>query len=205
MQTIPGFGRLSALYVPSNNNTAAGNQSTAARAGLYGADDSFVESDGESAYEIGFQGDLGVKGLNVIAFANKEKATTGYKATDGSVTADTKGNVYGLSYNMGQITAGYTYKKSERGFATVANGKEIKQDEFGLAYAVSPVLTLAANYTKSDGNGTTLSADAKMKSIAVGYNLGPVAVSAQAAQLENYTGANGVDADVLYLRASTKF
>jgi len=205
MQTIPGFGRVSALYVPSNNNGGAGTQATAARAALYGADDSFVESDGESAYELGFQGDLGVKGLNVIAFMNKEKATTGYKATDSSVTADTKGNVYGLSYNMGQITAGYTYKKSERGFATAANGKEIKQDEFGLAYAVSPTLTLAANYTKADGNGTTLSADAKMKSIAVGYNLGPVAISAQAAQLENYTGASGVDADVLYLRASTKF
>jgi hypothetical protein len=113
--------------------------------------------------------------------------------------------VYGLSYNAGQITAGYTYKKSERGFADPANGKEIKQDEFGLAYAVSPTLTLAANYTKADGNGTTLSADAKMKSVAVGYNLGPVAVSVQAAQLENYTGASGVDADVLYLRASTKF
>jgi hypothetical protein len=205
MQTIPGFGRVSALYVPSNSNAGAGLQATAARPGLYGADDSFVESDGESAYEIGFQGDLGVKGLNVIAYANKEKATTGYKATDASVNGDTKGNVYGLSYNMGQITAGYTYKKSERGFATVANGKEIKQDEFGLAYAVSPNLSLAANYTKADGNGTTLSADAKMKSIAVGYNLGPVAVSAQAAQLENYTGASGVDADVLYLRASTKF
>jgi hypothetical protein len=205
MQTIPGFGRLSALYVPSNNNTTAGNQSTAARGALYGADDSFVEPDGESAYEIGFQGDLGVKGLNVIAFTNKEKATTGYKATNAQITGDTKGSVYGLSYNMGQITAGYTYKKSERGFATAADGKEIKQDEFGLAYAVSPNLTVAANYTKSDGNGTTLTADAKMKSIAVGYNLGPVAVSAQAAQLENYTGAAGVDADVLYLRASTKF
>ncbi len=205
MQTIPGFGRVSALYVPSNNNGGVGTQATAARAGLYGADDSFVENDGESAYELGFQGDLGVKGLNVIAFMNKEKATTGYKATDSSVTTDTKGHVLGLSYNAGQITAGYTYKKSERGFATAANGKEIKQDEFGLAYAVTPALTLAANYTKADGNGTTLSADAKMKSIAVGYNLGPVAVSAQAAQLENYTGASGVDADVLYLRASTKF
>jgi len=206
MQTIPGFGRLSALYVPSNNNGGAGTQATAARAGLYGADDSFVENDGESAYEIGFQGDLGVKGLNVIAFTNKEKATTGYKATDAQVTTDTKGHVLGLSYNMGQITAGYTYKKSERGFATTAAGKEIKQDEFGLAYAATPNLTLAANYTKSDSNGTTNGvADAKMKSIAVGYNLGPVAVSAQAAKLDNYTGVSGVDADVLYLRASTKF
>jgi len=44
-----------------------------------------------------------------------------------------------------------------------------------------------------------------MKSIAIGYNLGPVALTAQAAQLENYTGTSGDDADVLYLRASTKF
>jgi hypothetical protein len=206
MQTIPGFGRVSALYVPSNNNGGAGTQAKDARPALYGADDSFVESDGESAYEIGFQGDLGVKGLNVIAFMNKEKATTGYKAFNADVTADTKGQVYGLSYNAGQITAGYTYKKSERGFATAANGKEIKQDEFGLAYAVTPALTLAANYTKADSNGTTNGvADAKMKSIAVGYNLGPVAVSAQAAKLDSYTGVAGVDADVLYLRASTKF
>jgi len=94
MQTIPGFGRVSALYVPSNSNGGAGTQATAARPGLYGADDSFVESDGESAYELGFQGDLGVKGLNVIAFMNKEKATTGYKATDSAVTTDTKGQVY---------------------------------------------------------------------------------------------------------------
>jgi len=206
MQTIPGFGRLSALYVPSNNNGGAGTEATAARAGEYGSESSFVETDGESAYELGFQGDLGVKGLNVIAFMNKEKATAGYKAFDGNVTTDTKGNVYGLSYNMGQITAGYTYKKSERGFAAVTAGKEIKQDEFGLAYAVSPNLTLAANYTKADSNGTTNGvADAKMKSIAVGYNLGPVGLTAQAAKLDDYNGVAGVDADVLYLRASTKF
>jgi len=47
--------------------------------------------------------------------------------------------------------------------------------------------------------------DAKMKSLAVGYNLGAIALSAQAAKLENYTGISGADADVLYLRASTKF
>jgi hypothetical protein len=65
-------------------------------------------------------------------------------------------------------------------------------------------LTLAANYTKADPNGTTM-VDAKMKSLAVGYNLGAIALSAQAAKLENYTGISGADADVLYLRASTKF
>jgi predicted porin len=209
VQTIPGFGKVSALYVPTNaNGSSAGVNSAEARVRTAGADDSFAETDGESAYEIGFVGDLGVKGLNVIAFMNKEKATAGYKAMSTSTTGDIKGQNLGLSYNMGAITVGYGYKKSERMFNAVsaASGKEITQDEFGVAYAVSPTLTLAGNYTKAEGNSTSATkADAKMKSIAVGYNLGPVALTAQAAKLDNYTGVSGVDADVLYLRASTKF
>ncbi len=209
VQTIPGFGKVSALYVPTNANGGAANlNETAARVRTAGADDSFAETNAESAYEFGFVGDLGVKGLNVIAFMNKEKATAGYKAINTSTTGDIKGQNLGLSYNMGAITVGYGYKKTERTFLAADNiaGKEIKQDEFGVAYAISPALSVAANYTKADSNSTaTTSADAKMKSIAVGYNLGPVAVSAQAAQLENYTGTSGDDADVLYLRASTKF
>ena len=80
----------------------------------------------------------------------------------------------------------------------------MKQQEFGIAYAVTPNVTLAANYTKSESN-VAAESDAKSKSVAVGYNLGAVAVTAQAAQLENYTGVANVDADVLFLRASTKF
>ena len=206
VQTIPGFGSVSALYVPTNaNGSGAGVNSSVARLRTAGGDDSFTETDGESAYEIGFQGDLGVKGLKVIAFTNKEKATAGNKVVQSNLTDDIKGTNLGASYNMGQLTVGYGYKKHERAFESAINGKEIKQDEFGIAYAISPALTVAANYTKADGNGTTLSGEAKMKSIAVGYNLGPVAISAQAAQLENYTGTPGDDADVLYLRASTKF
>ncbi len=44
-----------------------------------------------------------------------------------------------------------------------------------------------------------------MKSLAIGYNLGAIALSAQAAKLEDFDGTSGTDADVLYLRASTKF
>jgi hypothetical protein len=209
VQTIPGFGKVSAFYVPTNaNGGSATINETAARLRTAGADDSFAETDAESAYEIGFVGDLGVKGLNAIAFMNKEKATAGYKAVNANTTGDIKGKNLGLSYNMGAITVGYGYKKSERMFnlASAAAGKEITQDEFGVAYAVSPTLTLAGNYTKADTNSTSATkADAKMKSIAVGYNLGPVALTAQAAKLDNYTGVSGVDADVLYLRASTKF
>jgi len=189
IQTIPNIGTFSALYVPSN--TAA----------LVGGDDVGADSADESAYEVGFVGDLGVKGLSAHAFMNKQGKTNSTTATN----RDIEGLNYGLSYNMGAIKVGYNYKKSEFTAipsATAGTG-ETKQNEFGLAYALSPNLTVAANYTKADPSSTLV--DAKSKSLAVGYNLGAIALTAQAAKLENYTGVADVDADVLYLRASTKF
>ena len=189
IQTIPNIGSFSALYVPSNTAGAA-----------IGGDDVGGDSGDESAYEIGFVGSLGVKGLSAHAFMNKAD-----KADVATAINDVKGVNYGLSYNMGAITVGYNYKKTEftTAASSTANTGETKQNEFGLAYALSPNLTVAANYTKADPSSTLV--DAKSKSLAVGYNLGAIALTAQAARLENYTGVANVDADVLYLRASTKF
>jgi len=190
IQAIPNIGTFSALYVPSNTAGAA-----------VGGDDVGADSADESAYEIGFVGSLGVKGLSAHAFMNKQGKTNSTTATN----RDIEGLNYGLSYNMGAITVGYNYKKTEfTAIATAsANTGETKQNEFGVAYALSPNLTVAANYTKADPSSTLV--DAKSKSLAVGYNLGAIALTAQAAKLENYTGVADVDADVLYLRASTKF
>jgi len=189
IQTIPNIGNFSAFYVPSNT------------AGAVGADDAGLDSADESAYEVGFVGGLGVKGLSAHAFMNKQGKTNSTTATN----RDIEGLNYGLSYNMGAITVGYNYKKTE--FTAIpsstAGTGETKQNEFGVAYALSPNLTVAANYTKADPSSTLV--DAKSKSLAVGYNLGAIALTAQAAKLENYTGVADVDADVLYLRASTKF
>lgn len=189
VQNIPNIGTVSALYVPRNTAGGAGD------------DEISFTSVNESAYELGFIGSLGVKGLSAHAFINQSDKVD----TEGATSKDIKGTNLGVSYTMGAITAGYNYKKSEfTGAATTTlNTGETKQDEFGLAYAVTPNLTVAANYTKADPSSTLL--DAKSKSIAVGYNLGPIALSAQAAKLEDYTGVSGVDADVLYLKASTKF
>lgn len=190
IQAIPNIGTFSALYTPSNTAGAA-----------VGGDDVGADSADQSAYEVGFVGGLGVKGLSAHAFYNKQNKTDSTTATN----RDIKGVNYGLSYNMGAITVGYNYKKTE--FTAIpsstAGTGETKQNEFGLAYALSPNLTVAANYTKADPSSTLV--DAKSKSLAVGYNLGAIALTAQAAKLENYTGVADVDADVLYLRASTKF
>jgi hypothetical protein len=196
MQKTP-VGTFSALYVPSNTrDTNAG----------YGSEDGTSDTSDESAYEIGFVGDLGVKGLSAHAFMNKEQKAN-------ADTRDNKGQNLGLSYNFGQITAGYNYKKTEYGTVgdavqTTSPKSDTKQHEYGLAYAVSPNLSIGANYTKAENSGTGAKADAESRSIAVGYNLGAIALTAQVAQLENIdfaTGASAKDFDVLYLRASTKF
>jgi len=201
IQNIPGMAAISVWYAPTNatiNSTGTAIHS--------GNDDEAFENTNESAYEIGITGSFGVKGLNAHAFMNKQDKADGFGATD----RDIKGYNYGLNYNFGQVTAGYNYKKTQNqvaadGTAGTAKG-DIKQNEFGIAYAVSPTLTVGLNYTKSDAQATgTTKADAESKSIAVGYNLGPVALTAQAARLDSYTGVAGVDADVVLVRASTKF
>ena len=202
IQNIPGIAAVSVWYAPSGSNIpAAGNTA------FVGNDDSLFEDTNESAYEIGITGSFGVKGLNAHAFKNKrERSDVVAAATD----RDVKGTNYGLNYNFGQVTVGYNYKKTANQTAAAAEASatkgDIKQNEYGIAYAVSPNLTVGLNYTKAEAEATgTTKADAESKSIAVGYNLGPVALTAQAARLESFTGVAGVDADVLYLRASTKF
>jgi predicted porin len=188
MQKTP-VGTLSAYYVPKNGDAV-------------GTDDTAGDSADESAWELGFKGDLGVKGLSIHAFINEE-------AKAGADTRKNKGQSFGASYNMGQITAGIHYKETEFGTTNQAvsvTKNTTEQIEYGLAYAATPNLTLAANYTKAESKESSgTPADAKSKSIAVGYNLGPVALTAQAARLENFNFVANTDADVLYLRASTKF
>ena len=182
IQTIPSFGKLSALYVPSNS--AQGNTT--------GGDKTFNEGD-VAAYEIGFNGDLGVKGLNVNLFRNQaSKFHTDAEAR--------KGENYGLSYNFGTVTVGYDRKKDH----SVTGTADITQDGFGIAYAATPNLSLAANYTKTDKEGADL-VDAKAKTVTLGYNLGAVSLFATYSQLENITGTASADRDVVYLAARTSF
>jgi len=180
VQTIPGFGKVSALYVPSNSNLQTGT----------GGDKSVAEGD-VGAHEIGFVGDFGVKGLNVHLFRNEAQKV-------GTENQKAKGENYGLSYNFGQVTVGYDLKKAQG----VTTNSDTKQNGFGLAFAVSPNLTLGANYTKADKDGLV---DAKSKALQLGYSLGPVSLVAAAAKQENVTGVSGVDKDVIYLAARTNF
>ena len=118
---------------------------------------------------------------------------------------DTKGSNYGVSYNFGQITAGYTRKENENAGTSAATATDLTQDEFGIAFAATPNVTLAANYTKADSSAAA-TVDAKSKSVSVGYNLGPVAIIAQYAKQENITNTTATgDVDVAFIKINTNF
>ena len=190
------IGSFSALYVPANGVNGGDDDLDAMNENSQGTD---LNTDRASAYEIGFVGDLGVKGLNVHAFKNKEKSNVGSQ----NATTGLEGSNYGISYNFGQFTVGADKKKSEGKYASADQNLTTKQTSYGVAYAITPTLTLGASYAKADT--TTKTTDEKAKTVALGYNLGPVVAEVQYGTFENAKGVAGADSDVFFARLLTKF
>lgn len=191
MQKTP-VGTLSAWYTPKAGGANAG-LNTNDIAGAIGSDA------GKGAYELGFVGDLSVKGLSTHLFYNKQEKMT-------AAAQDQKGMNIGASYNVGQITAGINRKKVDFSTANL----EGKQMEYSVAFAATKELSVGLNFSKAERNNTTTStgiSDEKVKSIAVGYNMGPVVLLSQYGKVESMSGtaAAANDGDVLYLQLSTKF
>jgi hypothetical protein len=193
-------GSFSALYVPTQGNAGLNDLVTASGATAQAAAQQ-IQGTGESAYEIGFVGDLGVKGLSAHAFYNK-RGQLGVD-TFGGTSGDTKGLNIGASYQAGDVTVGYN-RKETKDASTLISGAETQQDEIGLAYQMTPNLSVGLNHTKVDSNIAN-AVDAKSTSIAVGYNLGPVAATVQYAKGEDINNTTNTDMDVLYLKLTTAF
>jgi hypothetical protein len=186
IQATP-IGNFSYNYVPQNGSQAA-------------SEDVIRETKG--AYEYGFAGNLGVKGLNAYYFANKETDTV----TSSIVKAEAKS--WGANYNMGQVTVGYADKKYNA--AAVAEA-EITEKHYGIAYAVSPTLTVGVNYAKADIAGPTSvvsnqsTGTQKVKAVQLGYALGPVDLTAAIAKNTDMLGVSGNDSTVSMVRLIGKF
>ena len=190
IQTVPNIGKISLNYTPDratgkvNGDTLSVNDST---------NPASQYDSGNSAYEIGFVGDLGVKGLQVQAFYNDSKSGI-------SNFSDLKGEMYGARYNLGQITvAAQRAKTKSAAIAAIT----VESDSFGVAYAVTPALSVGLSYGKTDKTLTT--ADETIKQLSVGYNLGPVTVGASLAKVSDLGNTAGVDGDTMVLQASTRF
>ena len=206
VQNVGKLGKASYFYVP--NHTAQGAQSgknSVLQAGGVVADDADAvlgSDDLPTAYEYGFIGDLGVKGLTVKAFRNVE----GIKKTDLGVAASskTKGQTLGIRYNYDVFTVGVNQMKQKVG-TTVAttNNLETKQMEYGLGFAVNKDLSIGLY--QNTAKKQTAATNEKTQSIAVGYSLGPVALSAQYGKVDNMGGTASGDANVMFMSLTTAF
>jgi len=184
MQTIPGAGRLSAYFVPERGDV--GNRDT--RIGTTGEG---------SAFEIGFRGNAGVNGLDVKAFYNKGKK------------ADT------LSDDPNAVSLGFAYKIGALSFGAdrLVNDGPLNADEkksymFGAAYNVSKDIAVSAHrFTgKTEAVPGVSNTDENGYHLAVGYNLGPVALGATFTRVDNrgFLASNG-DAELFTVALSTNF
>ena len=206
VQNVGKLGKVSYFYVP--NHTAQGAQSgknsVLQAAGVVADDgDAVLGSDDlPTAYEYGFIGDLGVKGLTVKAFKNVEGIK---KNADGvAAISKTKGQNLGVRYSYDVFTVGVSQMKSKAGGTTAATDNlETKQMEYGLGFAVNKDLSVGLYMNKAKKEGTT--AEEKTQSVAVGYSLGPVALSAQYGKVENMGGTASGDANVLFMSLTTAF
>ena len=197
IQDVGTFGKFSYAYAPSLTDSL-GSATVTGTTGA-GSSEGLAENDEESAYEVGFVGDLGVKGVNVAYFKSEQKAKPGSPVKS-------EGEYLGASYTTGAITAGVTRREYFNDETTAAAKKELKETHYGLTYAVNPAVSVNAIYGKVDASDKAARPnDQKIKMIQVGYNLGPVALVAAFAKNEDIGGVAGQDADVFMTRLLTAF
>jgi len=184
------IGTFSAAYTPTATEVS-GIRTTASTVSSQNSSERQGEGNvtAESAYEIGFTGSLGVKGLDVYAFKGEEKLRPGYTTKADIVN-------YGAKYTMGDFTAGYTYKKYND--ASTSTRTENKENHYGLAYAVNKDVTVAL--LMADAKGNTDTVKEKAKSVQVGYNLGPVGMVAGYGISDNVAGVTTQDAKEVFVR-----
>jgi hypothetical protein len=201
VQEIGKLGKVSYLYVPNHAVGAINStkDSALATGGVVSEDGDAVlgGDDKPAAQEYGFLGDLGVKGLTVKAFKVEEGKIQGN-------LSKTTGTNFGVKYNYDIFTVGVNEMKQKQGGTSApADGLKTKQMEYGLGLAVNKDLSvgLYLNNTKKDG----ASENEMTRSIALGYSLGPVALSAQYGKVDNMGGVATADANVIYMALTTAF
>ena len=162
-----------------------------------------VANETKGAYEYGFVGDLGVKGLEVYYFKNNETDTVTTAVNKAQATS------WGAKYNMGQISFGYADKNYNAAGATKS---ETNEKHYGVAYAVNKDVTVGLLYAKANLEGdanatksTYSTGTQKVKAIQLGYALGPVDLTASYAKNSDLLGISGNDSDTAMIRFIGKF
>jgi len=182
-------GSASVLYVPNATTGAANNDTNGfnTRANYPGT------YDGISKWEIGFVGDLGVKGLTASAFYNR--------STDAG-SPNTTGQYLAVKYNTGDVTVALG-RADQQAIGANAVAVDTKAYELGLAYAISKDVSIGYTATRTDKD--LLTAKEKIQQVSLGYSLGPIATGITVGKITNLGGVADINGDAILARANVNF
>ena len=192
------IGSFSANYTPHNNNSAAGND-------IFNVTNKAAGGVANSAYELTYLGNLGLNGLTVLgSYVSFPKAGI----TTANVTLDGTASRVAAKYNFGQFTAAIDRSREENmqaNAATTAGVQKFNGDSYAVAYAINKELSVGATYAEAKSNTTNNPKKENTVILAVGYNLGPVAVSTQYKNVQNLSGVGLNDGQSLGVYVNTAF
>jgi hypothetical protein len=180
-----GFGKLNFIYQPD------ADENFSALADTGGSMTDAQSSTSNSLMDMSFRGDLGVKGLDVLVSRNKQEGTGSAK--------DIKFHSEGIKYTMGAITGAYQQSKGD--YSTTATAKS---KEYGLAYTVTPTLSVGAVLIKTKDDSAA-GIEEKITGLSIGYNLGPVFLSTVVGKIDDAGNSAGADAKAIQVTLGTTF
>ncbi len=187
IQATP-VGNFSIRYVPDSTNALAGPDD----GGVGTASNSY--SAGEAQYEIGYVGSP-AKGLTLQGFYSAKGTGITGKSDLASITL-------GGKYNFGNFTAAISQKEQDT-LGTANADTTTKTRAYGVAYAVTPNVTVGLNYAKTDQTGKTV--DEKLTQVSVGYNLGAIYAGVSYAKAENLDNVTDSKGNAGFVFMGTKF
>jgi len=159
-----------------------------------GANGGNTADGGTSVTEIGFQGNLGVNGLNVLI---------GQETLAGDLTtADTVNDVIGVSYTTGPVAVGFTVRNRDDGSNNTTLADSIQT--YSIAYKVSDDVSISYEHHETGFEGSTFT-DEKFDQVSVGYNFGGLGVSLDYVVADNFNGTSTDDRKALQLRTVYSF
>ena len=185
-----GVAKASFFYAPSGTNTPADNDAKTTLSTATGLLNSFKE--------ITVRGNMGVKGLDAGLLYNWIESDE----TLAGQTNDVTNYLASLKYTFanGFAIAGELSENETKA------GLNTKTKAIGIGYAVNKDLTIGYQMAKTDLS-TAATPTEKIQGINIGYNLGPVALTAVLVDADDIgatTGA-GKDGRAAHIGASVKF
>ena len=185
-----GVGKFSVYYAPSQAAIAGASD------GGFTTHSSYVDGS-NSTYEIGFRGDLGVKGLDAGLFYNSTDSND--KSTNTNSADNYKAS---LRYTAGAISVAGSMAEQETNTAAASTTKKSKS--VGVAFAANKDLTVGIAHGRTDAGVASTPLDEKITVISVGYSLGPVGLGVAVGKVDNYSNT-AVDGKTALFTATTKF